>query len=303
MTAQITLIKNIWAASLGALGILSVVSCASAAPDTPLPDAAKPWAELSDCFDRSVAVPVSDAEKMAQSCSGNSAAGDPARSGIERANAYFNAASAYNALAQTGTTNALCRGAGACNQIALSLLDQSLASQQDNQVSLTGSAAQIATNRRFIVRRTLERSRALRGVANSGTVNASCGTRTNCLSDAAALLSSLTVDIPPVSEAPEAARLGCEVLDTRWRVNSDLGREREYLYVEDLRRLVRECPAYAASASDRLAEISFERAERIREGLVQADPPPSIEAALGAITDYRSTLGTDRFKLPISRAR
>lgn len=301
MTAQITLIKNIWAASLGALGILSVVSCASAAPDIPLPDAAKPWAELSDCFDRSIAVPVSDAEKMAQSCSGNSAAGDPARSGIERANAYFNAASAYNALAQTGTTNALCRGAGACNQIALSLLDQSLASQQDNQVSLTGSAARIATNRRFIVRRTLERSRALRGVANSGTVNASCGTRTNCLSDAAALLSSLTVDIPPVSEAPEAARLGCEVLDTRWRVNSDLGREREYLYVEDLRRLVRECPAYAASASDRLAEISFERAERIREGLVQADPPPSIEAALGAITDYRSTLGTDRFKLPSYR--
>lgn len=238
---------------------------------------------------------------MAQSCGGNSAAGDPARSGIERASAYFNAASAYNALAEVGTANALCPTAGACSQTALSLLDQSLASQQDNQISLTGSAAQIATNKQFMLRRTLERSRALRSVANSGTTNASCGTRTNCLTDAAALLSSLTVDIPPVSEAPQAARLGCEILDARWRVNSDIGREREFLYVEDLRRLVSECPAYAASASDRLAEISFERAERVREGLAKADPPPSIEASLGAITDYRGTLKTDRLELPAYR--
>ncbi|MEZ6002179.1 tetratricopeptide repeat protein [Hyphomonas sp.] len=238
---------------------------------------------------------------MAQTCSGSSAAADPSRSGIERASAFFNAASAYNAIAAAGSASALCASPGACSQMALSLLDQSLTSQQDNQVSTTGSATQVAINKRFILRRMLERSRALRGVANSGTGNASCGTRNSCLTDAAALLSSISVDIPPASEAPEAARLGCEILDTRWRVNSEIGREREYLYVEDLRRLVSACPDDAAAASDQLAEISFERAERVKEDLVKADPLPSIEASLGAITDYRDTLDTDRFQLPANR--
>ena len=298
MTAQTTPFRKIWAAPLGALGFLSVVSCASAAPTTPATDTAKAWSDLGDCFDRSVTVPVSGAEKMAQTCGGTTAAGDPSRSGIERATAFFNAASAYNALAATGAANTLCTSAGACSQTALSLLDQSLASQQDHQVSLTGSTGQVAINKRFILRRTLERSRALRGVANSGAANASCGTQTSCLTDAAALLSSISVEIPPAPEAPDAARLGCEILDTRWRVNSDIGREREYLYVEDLRRLVSECPAYAATATDRLAEIAFDRAERVREDIAQAEPPPSVEASLGAITDYRSVLGTDRLKLP-----
>jgi hypothetical protein len=259
------------------------------------------WSNLGDCFDRSVFVPASGAESMAQTCEGSSAAADPSRSGIERATAFFNAASAYNALAATGAENALCPSPGACSQTALALLDQSLASQQDNQVDMTGSAGQIATNKRFVLRRTLERSRALRGFANSGATTASCGARTKCLTDAAALLSSISVEIPPASEAPVAARLGCELLDTRWRVNSDIGREREYLYVEDLRRLVSACPDYAAAASDQLAEIAFERAERVREDLAQADPPPSVEASLGAITDYRDTLDTDRFRLPATR--
>lgn len=238
---------------------------------------------------------------MAQTCGGNSAAADPSRSGIERASAFFNAASAYNALAATGAANTLCASAGSCSQIALSLLDQSIASQQDTQVSLTGSSERVAVNKRFILRRTLERSRALRGVANSGVANASCGTRTKCLTDAAALLASVSVEIPPALEEPQAARLGCEVLDTRWRVNSDIGREREFLYVDDLRRLVSDCPGYAAAASDRLAEISFDRAERVKEDLAQTDAPVSIEASLGAITDYRDTLGTDRFRLPAYR--
>lgn len=238
---------------------------------------------------------------MAQTCGGSSAAADPSRSGIDRATASFHAASAYNVLAMSGTSNALCTSAGSCSEIALSLLDQSLASQQDNQVALTGSAEQVGANKRFILRRTLERSRALRAVANSGAANASCGTRTSCLADAAALLTSISVEIPPASEQPEDARLGCEILDTRWRVNSDLGREREYLYVQDLRRLVAECPSYAASASDRLAEISFERAESVKADLTQAASLPSVETSIAAITDYRDTLGTDRFRLPAYR--
>ena len=204
-------------------------------------------------------------------------------------------------LADTGASSALCPTSGACNQKALSLLDQSLVSQQDNQISLTGSEQTAAANKQFMLRRTLERSRAMRGIAKSGISDATCGAPSACLSDAAALLSSISVVIPSPEDAPEAARLGCEVLDTRWRVNRDLGREREYLYVEDLRHLVRSCPAYAASASDQLAGISFERAERIRESLESADPAPSVEASLGAITDYRDALRVDRFKLPANR--
>jgi tetratricopeptide (TPR) repeat protein len=238
---------------------------------------------------------------MARTCEGVSAAGDPSRSGIERANAYFNAASAYNAISTKGAASSLCTTAGVCSQTALTLLDQSLASQQDHQISLTGNVQQVAMNKRFMLRRTLERSRALRGVAESGITNATCGTATACLTDAAALLSAIPIEIPPAEEAPEEARLGCELLDTRWRINSDLGREREYLYVEDLRRLVSACPQYAPVASEKLAEISFERAEGVRLGLEGEDAIPSIEASLGAITDYRDALKSERFRLPSYR--
>jgi tetratricopeptide (TPR) repeat protein len=301
MTAHTSPFRKIWTASLGALGVLSIVGCASTASGISVPVQAKPWSSLSDCFDRAVAVPTSAAEEMARTCGGTSATGDPSRSGIERATASFNAASAYNALAAMGAASSLCQSTSACSQMALSLLDQSLASQQDNQISLMGSETQVATNKQFMLRRTLERSKALRGVANSSTTNASCGTRTACLTDAAALLSGITVEIPAASEAPDAARLGCEILDTRWRVNSDIGREREYLYVEDLRRLVSSCPDYAAAASDQLAEIAFERAERVRENLAQSNTTISVESSLGAITDYRDTLSTDRFRLPTYR--
>ena len=299
MTAQS--VKRFWKTPLGAICLLSIASCASAPPTTPGPAAANQWSSLRDCFERNIDVPKTGAENMARTCEGPSAAGDPSRSGIDRANAYFNAAIAYNHLAASEAPNTLCRTKGACSQQALSLLDQSLTSQQDNQISLTGNAQQVAANKHFILRRTLARSRALQGIARSGVTDASCGAPSACLTDAAALLSEVTVDIPPADEAPETARLGCEVLDTRWRINSDLGREREYLYVEDLRRLVSSCPSFAASATDQLASIAFDRAERVKEALVRADPAPSVEASLGAITDYRDALRVDRFKLPANR--
>ena len=96
------------------------------------------------CFERSIAVPQTGVENMARTCEGPSAAGDPSRSGIDRANASFNAASAYNRLASANAANTLCPTKAACSQRALNLLDQSLASQQDSQISLTGTAEQIA---------------------------------------------------------------------------------------------------------------------------------------------------------------
>ena len=299
MTAQTA--RQLWKTPLGALCLLSIASCASAPPATPESTGVSQWTTLKDCFERSIAVPQTGVENMARTCEGPSAAGDPSRSGIDRANASFNAASAYNRLASANAANTLCPTKAACSQRALNLLDQSLASQQDSQISLTGTAEQIAANKSFMLRRTLARSRALQGVAQSGVSDATCGTPSACLTDAAALLSSISVNIPPGDEAPETARLGCEVLDTRWRINRDLGREREYLYVEDLRRLVTSCPSFAASASDQLAAIAFDRAERVKEALASADPAPSVEAALGAITDYRDALRTDRFKLPANR--
>jgi tetratricopeptide (TPR) repeat protein len=237
---------------------------------------------------------------MAQTCAGNSAAGDPARSGIDRANAYFNAAAAYNAAAARAPS-AVCETSSACSQTALTLLERSTASQQDNQISLAGSPAKNAVNERFILRRKLEQSRALRGVANGGASNASCGTKTACLTTAADLLAPINVE-PWLSSTDEAtAHLGCELLDARWRANNDLGRQREYKYVEDLRRVVSACPTFAASASDRLAEISFERAETVRQSLARTNSTTSLAAAQGAITDYRDALSASRFKLPAYR--
>ena len=287
------------AAALGALGFLSIAGCASA----PASGAAElsAWSGIDNCFDRSVAVPVADAERMAATCSGDNAAGDPSRSGIARANAYFNAASAYNVLAAGGKASALCPTGGACSQTALTLIEKSIASQQDDQIRPVADAFQNTANQRFILRRKLEQARALRGVAAAGGTNASCGTKTACLTKAADLLSGVNIEADLVSDDKPAAALACDVLDVRWRVNSDIGREREYQYVDDLRRIVQACPSQSAPASDRLAEISFERAERVRETLAGSDAAPSVEASLGAITDYRDASGAARFKLPASR--
>ena len=238
---------------------------------------------------------------MAQLCAGDTAAGDPTRSGIVRANAYFNAAAAYNVVAASGSLSGLCDTSTACSQTALNLLDKSMASQQDNQIRPSASASQTTANERFVLRRKLERARALHGLALGGTTDASCGTRTACLTAATQTLDSLNVEPGLASEDAGAVHLSCEVLDVRWRVNAELGREREYRYVDDLRRIEQACPAFAASASDKLAEISFERAERVRESLAQDDPPPSVEAALGAITDYRDAAAISRFELPAHR--
>ena len=290
--------RESWTAALGALGLLSTVSCASAPP--PAPAELSAWSGFDDCFQRAVSVPAGDAERMARTCSGDAAAGDPSRSGIARANAYFNAASAYNVLAAAGTSNALCQTGGACSLAALDLVEKSLASQQDNQIR-PADDAQNTINERFVLRRKLALSRALHGVAASGVAGASCGTATACLTDASQMLGAINVEPSLASDDAQAVSLGCELLDVRWRVNSDLGRENEYKYVDDLRRIVQACPANAAAASDRLAEISFERAERVREALAVSDPPPSVEAALGAITDYRDALSAGEYKLPAYR--
>ena len=300
MKASALSIGKLWTSSLGALGVLSAVSCAS----TPAPEPADMavWSGFDDCFQRTVSVPSADAERMARTCAGDSAAGDPSRSGIVRANAYFNAASAYNALAASGAPNALCPESAACSQTALSLLEQSRASQQDTQIRPTGNTAQDAMNERFVLRRKLEQSRALQGLAESGDPNASCGTKAACLTTASGLLGPIDVEPALASDDQDAAHLACDVLNVRWQVNNGLGRAQEHLYVDDLRRIVQACPSYAASASDRLAEISFDRAELVRASLAgQADSAPSVDAALGAITDYRAALNVDRFKLPAYR--
>ncbi|HRX73234.1 MAG TPA: hypothetical protein P5341_03940 [Hyphomonas sp.] len=299
MMARLLPNRNAWAAPLGALGFLSAVSCASAPATGPALAELKPWSGFDDCFQRSVSVPAGGADRMAQTCAGDTAAGDPSRSGIVRANAYFNAASAYNVLAASGQASALCPDSATCSQTALDLIGKSIASQQDSQIRPVADASQNAANERFMVRRKLEQARALRGAATA-TVPASCGTRTACLTTAADLLGPLDAEAGLASDDKAAAKLSCELLDVRWRVNSDIGREREYRYVDDLRRSVQACPGQAAQASARLSEISFERAERVRESL-GGEPAPSVEAALGAITDYRDASSAAQFKLPATR--
>ena len=243
---------------------------------------------------------------MAQTCSGETAAGDPSRSGIMRANAYFNAASAYNSAAEAAAPAGLCAVPGTCFQTALTMIDQSVASQQDGQIRPTSNAAASSLNERFKLRRAFERARALRGL--SASASASCGSADSCLAEASTTLNALHLPARTNDEDEDArtSDLTCRILDLRWRVNSDIGRAQEFQYVDDLQRIVSDCPSLKNAAADKLAEISFERAERTRQSLASSGHTASElaslnDTALGALTDYRDALDVGRFRLPSYR--
>jgi len=284
--------------AVASLGMLAAAGCASTAalPDVPL----NAWSGLTDCFQRQVTVTAQTAEQAATACSGSSAGDDPARSGIDRANAFFHAASAYNLLADTGAASPLCPTKGECRQAALNLIDKSIASQQDRQIRPAADARTALVNSRFVLRRMLERNRALRGLAETKYAGASCGTAERCLTEAAAALDGADFTADLGSKNKESAALACTLLDARWRTHYALGRSYEYQYVDDLRRTVQACPALAAAASDQLAQISFDRAGNVLQAL-QSATPPSRDAALGAVTDYRDALGVEAFRIPAYR--
>jgi tetratricopeptide (TPR) repeat protein len=291
--------RTVWCVPILAIGVLLAASCTST-PAASQPSIAQ-WSGLQDCFDRDVAVPDTSASSMATLCGGASAAEDPAHSGIARANAYFNAAAAYNAVAKSGQEIGLCESSAACHQVALNFLDNSIVNQTDDQV-LTGAANSGAgLNSRFVLRRQLERAIALRGLASDALGVERCGGRTACLAEAAKTLEAFDAGTAFKANQPSANALGCRVLDERWRVNFARGRQFEYQYVEDLIQVDKACPSLSCAAGDQLAEIAFHRAERIRAGLSIEGASPSLDTALGAITDYKEAAKVARFELASNR--
>ncbi|MEZ5946934.1 MAG: tetratricopeptide repeat protein [Hyphomonas sp.] len=288
---------------LSLLGVLAVCATGCASTAAGAASTMPVWADTGDCFLRDVTVPATEAAAtaMAASCAGGAAAGDPARSGIDRSTSYFNAASAYLALGQGNAENDLCPAPGDCFSSALSLAELSVANQGDDQMSNAASAAASLADSRFVLRRAILRSRALQGLADTENGVDSCGGKTSCLTQAAETLNSLALAPAELEEADKLqAQIACEGLDLRWRVNSELGRAQEHAYLQDLAKIVDQCPRYKATASDRLAEISFDHAESIRRSLASAETS-NTDAAIAAITRYHEALEVDRFTLPSYR--
>jgi hypothetical protein len=290
-------------AGLAFAGLLLIAGCRS----LPQADAGAPpeWAGPGDCFAREVSVPAAQAALMARLCGGETGAGDPARSGIDRANAFFNAGAAHNRLAATASPGAPCETPAACHETALKLIERSLLSQEDAQLLAGGAGVQAARDNRFRFRRRLEQARALRALAASEPPASACPEPQACLEAAAARLELPGLDAAQEGEDRRLARLACEAMDLRWRVSHEIGREREFSYLRDLSRIIAACPEEAAGAADKLAAIAFEQAEAGRVRLVMPAPGAGagerIDTAFSALSSYRRALAAERFRLPSHR--
>ena len=254
------------------------------------------WTSSKDCFNRDVLETVQYAEQMAIGCAGPEAAADPNRSGVDRATAYFNAAAGYNLLGAAGTTSLACETSSACYQFALNLIEKSFVNQEDGLVLKDNASSLRKVDERFILRRRLAQARALAGTADSE--GAACAEPEKCLGAAAKALA--TQDLAAIAARPDdpVAAIACQALDLNVQISQLLGAEHEYAAVTDLRQIIRSCPSLAASATNTLAKIAYNRGEQLRKSMADssaAGAPPSQSVALGvsAVSNYRDALRSD----------
>ena len=282
--------------------LLASAGCATAPAG---PGGAIPlWTGTDDCFSRNVLETALNAERMALSCSGPEAAADPDRSGVERANSYFNAAVGYNLLAAAEQTSGACQTGGACYQSALTLLEKSFANQEDALVRKDNAAPLPPADERFILRRRLAQAQALTGAARSGS--SACQDPELCLSAASDALAVLDLAALASRKDDPISTFACRALELGTEINQLKGAEHEYAAVADFRQIIRYCPMLAASASDKLARIAFNRGEQLRRSMaesVASNAPLSQSAALGAsaAASYRDAAGSDAVKLAAYR--
>ena len=262
------------------------------------------WTSSKDCFSRDVLETVQYAEQMAIGCAGPDAAADPNRSGVERATAYFNAAAGYNLLGASGTASLACETSSACYQFALNLIEKSFVNQEDALVSKDNASSLRKVDERFILRRRLAQARALTGTAESG--GAACAEPEKCLGAAAEALS--TQDLAALAARPDdpVAAIACQALDLNVQISQLLGAEHEYAAVTDLRQIIRSCPSLAASATNTLAKIAYNRGEQLRKSMADsstAGAPRSESLALGvsAVSSYHEALRSDSVSLAAYR--
>lgn len=284
----------------------TLIAAGSGCTTTPAaPGAGMPaWTSPKDCFNRNVLETDQYAERMAIACSGPDAAADPGRSGVERATAYFNAAAGYNLLGSNGTTSLACETSSACYQFALNLIEKSFVNQEDALVRKDNASSLGEVDERFILRRRLAQARALAGTAASG--GAACTEPEKCLGAAADALA--TLDLAALAARPDdpVAAIACQALDLNAQISQLRGAEHEYAAVTDLRQIIRSCPPLAASATNTLAKIAYNRGEQLRKSMADssaASAPPSQSVALGvsAVSSYRDALRSDSVSLSAYR--
>jgi hypothetical protein len=293
-------IKVRMAAAFTLVAAASGCATAPAATDSGVPA----WTSPKDCFSRNVLATDPNAERMAIVCSGPEAAADPSRSGVERATAYFNAASGYNLLGERGTTSLACETTSACYQFALNLVEKSFVNQEDALVRKDNASSIEDTDERFILRRRLAQARALAGTAVSGSL--ACAEPDQCLGAATAALATQDLAALAARKDEPIAAFACQGLDLNAQISQLRGTEHEYAAVTDLRQIIRSCPSFAASATDTLAKIAYNRGEQLRGSMAAsaaANAPPSQSAALGlsAVSSYRDALRSGSVSLPAYR--
>ena len=293
-------IKLRMAAAVTLVAAASGCATAPAAPGSGIPA----WTSLKDCFSRNVLATDPNAERMAIVCSGPEAAADPNRSGVERATAYFNAATGYNLLGERGTTSLACETTSACYQFALKLVEKSFANQEDALVRKDNASSIEEIDERFILRRRLAQARALAGTAVSGSP--ACAEPDQCLGAATAALATQDLAALAARNDDPILAFACQGLELNAQISQLRGTEHEYAAVTDLRQIIRSCPSYAAGATDTLAEIAYNRGEQLRGSMMAsaaANAPPSQSAALGlsAVSSYQDALRSESVRLPAYR--
>lgn len=288
------------AAAFTLVAAASGCATAPAAPDAGVPA----WTSPKDCFSRNVLATDPNAERMAIVCSGPEAAADPNRSGVERATAYFNAASGYNLLGERGTSSLACETTRACYQFALNLVEKSFVNQEDALVRRDNASSIEEVDERFILRRRLAQARALAGTAVSGSP--ACADPDQCLGAATGALA--TQDLAALAARPDdpIAAFACQGLDLNAQISQLRGTEHEYAAVTDLRQIIRSCPSLAAGATNTLAKIAYNRGEQLRGSMTAsaaANAPSSQSAGLGvsAVSSYRDALRSASVSLPAYR--
>lgn len=287
-----------WAIAL-LLGF-AAAGCASTPP--PSESGFEHWSSLQDCFRRDVEPQLRDAERMALTCSGNQAAADPHKNGIDRASAHFNAALAFNLLADQEAASLACETPDACTRFALDHIEKSFIHQDAPFPS--GNAAASVADQRFDLRRRLAHAAALK--ASSEAQTAACGSPEECLTAANDALGSYNWEALAASEDPALSALACNGLNLRSKVNFLRGPAQESFELADLRQIVQRCPAFSAAAVERLAGISLQRAEQLHASMLnmggsQPDKAQAIALGTSAVSSYKDALRSDELKLSAYR--
>lgn len=287
--------------------LLAFAACAGCATARPTVETTlSVWSKNGDCFDRNVVATTSNAESMSLACAGPNGAANPRRSGIDRATAYFNAASAFNLLAQARPDSAACDSSAGCYRTSLDLMERSILSQDDELIVTDGTTAEARQNRLFRLRRNSEFARALAGAARTSPSRAPCGTAERCLATASSRLGSVDLVAHATADSQEIATAACRAIDLSADIYLQRGAEFEHAAMTDLRTLIRLCPDEAGMANSRLAAIAFSKGQQFHASMQQriaAGAPPAEALTLGtsALSSYRDALEAQELRLAANR--